>query len=189
MNIRATHALVTPLVAGLSLALAACNQGGDGGTALASGSDNPQYAQVTHVKPIRETVKHPKQVCKDEPVTQAEAPKDQHQIAGTAIGAVVGGLAGHQVGGGKGKTLATIAGAVGGGYAGKKIQERHQANNPNTVTTTERHCETVDNPTTRTVGYEVTYQFNGQTHTTRMDHDPGDRVRVQQGVVAVSDNQ
>ena len=41
-------------------------------------------------------------------------------IAGGATGAVLG----HQVGGGTGKDLATIAGAVGGAYAGKKIEEK-----------------------------------------------------------------
>lgn len=37
---------------------------------------------------------------------------------GAVAGAVAGGLLGHQVGKGKGKTIATIAGAVGGGVAG-----------------------------------------------------------------------
>ena len=41
-------------------------------------------------------------------------------IAGGATGAVLG----HQVGGGMGKDLATIAVAVGGAYAGKKIEEK-----------------------------------------------------------------
>lgn len=40
---------------------------------------------------------------------------------GTVIGAVVGGLLGHQVGKGNGKTAATVAGAVGGGFAGHAI--------------------------------------------------------------------
>ena len=37
---------------------------------------------------------------------------------GTGLGAAVGGLLGHQVGGGNGRTLATIAGAVVGGIGG-----------------------------------------------------------------------
>lgn len=40
---------------------------------------------------------------------------------GTAVGAGVGGLLGHRVGNGSGKTLATIAGAVGGAFAGNTI--------------------------------------------------------------------
>jgi outer membrane lipoprotein SlyB len=43
---------------------------------------------------------------------------------GIAGGAVVGGLLGNQVGGGTGRTLATIAGAVGGGYAGNEVEKR-----------------------------------------------------------------
>ena len=44
---------------------------------------------------------------------------------GIGVGAVVGGLLGNQVGGGNGKTLATIAGAVGGGYLGNEIAKRN----------------------------------------------------------------
>ncbi|WP_293775445.1 glycine zipper 2TM domain-containing protein [uncultured Oxalicibacterium sp.] len=43
---------------------------------------------------------------------------------GVVGGAVVGGLLGNQIGGGNGKTLATVAGAVGGGYAGNEIEKR-----------------------------------------------------------------
>ncbi len=173
----------------LTTGLAACNRDAsadagstDAGTQAASG---PQYARVISVDPVRKTVNNPKQVCHDEVVTNTAPPKDQHQIAGTAIGAVAGGLLGNQVGGGKGKTLATVAGAVGGGYAGKKIQERNQKGQ--VTSTTEKRCETVNNSTTKIVGYDVRYEFNGVTRTARMDHDPGDRVQVQEGVIAVSD--
>ncbi|GGI53244.1 glycine zipper 2TM domain-containing protein [Oxalicibacterium solurbis] len=43
---------------------------------------------------------------------------------GVVGGAVVGGLLGNQIGGGSGRTLATVAGAVGGGYAGNEIEKR-----------------------------------------------------------------
>lgn len=79
-------------------------------------------------------------VCED--LRVANVPKNQHQIAGTAIGAVAGGLLGHQVGGCKGKTLATIGGAMAGGYAGKKVQEHHQKEN--TSTRIGRRCHRVD---------------------------------------------
>lgn len=42
---------------------------------------------------------------------------------GAATGALLGGVLGHQVGGGNGKTLATIAGAVGGGFAGNAVEK------------------------------------------------------------------
>jgi outer membrane lipoprotein SlyB len=43
--------------------------------------------------------------------------------AGAAIGAVLGGVLGNQVGGGDGKTLATIAGILGGGFAGNAVEK------------------------------------------------------------------
>ncbi|WP_430391471.1 glycine zipper 2TM domain-containing protein [Dyella sp. 20L07] len=76
-------------------------------------------------------------VCEN--VTVQDNPKDSHQIAGMAIGGVAGGVLGNQVGSGKGRTLATVAGAVGGGYAGKKIQENQQSKN----THVERRCRQV----------------------------------------------
>ncbi|BAN36574.1 17 kda surface antigen [Sulfuricella denitrificans skB26] len=42
---------------------------------------------------------------------------------GTGAGAVIGGIAGSNVGGGKGSTVATILGAVAGGVAGSVIEE------------------------------------------------------------------
>lgn len=55
------------------------------------------------------------------------APVAQNSPLGIGVGAVVGGLIGNQIGGGSGRTLATVAGAVGGGYIGNEIAKR---NNP-----------------------------------------------------------
>lgn len=149
--------------------------------------DDGQYGQVVSVTPVRQDVSNPQKVCHDEVINRTVPPKDQHQIAGTAIGAVAGGLLGHMVGSGKGNTLATVAGAIGGGYAGKKIEEsRQQANVQSEVV---RRCSTVANTSSTIVGYDVTYVYNGVTRTTRMDHDPGNRVRVEQSVSVVSDAQ
>lgn len=76
-------------------------------------------------------------VCEDVPVKQVNS-SDTHRVAGTAIGAVAGGVVGHQVGGGKGKTLATVGGAVAGGVVGNQVQKAHQDNNA--TYTTERRC-------------------------------------------------
>ena len=60
------------------------------------------------------------------PSQQPAAPVAQNSPIGIGVGAVVGGLLGNQVGGGNGKTLATIAGAVGGGYLGNEIAKKNQ---------------------------------------------------------------
>jgi hypothetical protein len=43
------------------------------------------------------------------------------EALGTAAGAAVGGVLGHQVGSGRGQTAATVAGAAVGGFAGYKL--------------------------------------------------------------------
>ena len=75
--------------------------------------------------------------CHNEVVYRERPVKDHDRVAGTAIGAVAGGLIGHQMGGGNGKTLFTVGGAVAGGYAGNQIQKHHQHRKYRTV---ERVC-------------------------------------------------
>ena len=55
---------------------------------------------------------------------RAEQRKGEGSGLGAVGGAVVGGLLGHQVGGGSGKTLLTVGGAVAGGVAGNEIEKR-----------------------------------------------------------------
>lgn len=186
MNKLTLNVLNVAIAATLAVGLTACNRSADAGMANSgANSDGISYAKVISVDPVRSTKNSPKQLCHDETVTHTAPPKDEHRIAGTAIGAVVGGLVGNQIGGGDGKKLATVAGAVGGGYAGNRIQARNQ--HGEVTSAVERKCETVNNTSTRIVGYDVRYEYKGVTRTVRMDHDPGDRVQVQEGVTAVSD--
>ncbi|WP_312368839.1 glycine zipper 2TM domain-containing protein [Stenotrophomonas sp.] len=67
--------------------------------------------------------------------------RDNNRIAGTATGAVIGGLLGNQVGGGNGRKLATAGGAVAGGLIGRNVQGRNQERNGQRVVQT--HCERV----------------------------------------------
>ena len=46
---------------------------------------------------------------------------------GTIAGAVIGGVLGNQVGAGRGKTVATVAGAAGGAYVGHEMENRQPA--------------------------------------------------------------
>lgn len=78
---------------------------------------------------------------------------------GSAVGLIAGGLAGavlgHQVGGGFGKDLATIAGAAGGAYAGREVEKRTKSHQVWTVS--------------------VRYP-DGQTHSYDFAQNPGFRV-------------
>ncbi len=82
----------------------------------------PQYAQVVSATPIKETVKTPRQECRNVTVTHRRPVQDENRITGSVLGAVAGGVIGHQFGGGRGKDVATVVGALGGGYAGNQIQ-------------------------------------------------------------------
>lgn len=144
----------------------------------------PDYAEVLAVEPINETIRTPREECKDVTVTRQKPVQDQHRIAGTAIGAVVGGLLGNQVGGGTGKKIATVAGAVGGGYAGNQVQGNMQAGD--TYTTTETRCNTVTDTSEKLVGYNVKYELDGKVGQVRMDKDPGSRIPVEDGKLVLA---
>jgi uncharacterized protein YcfJ len=75
--------------------------------------------------------------CHDVVVYRERPVKDHDRVAGTVTGAVVGGLIGHQFGGGSGRTAMTIGGAAAGAYAGNQIQKHHQHRRYRTV---ERVC-------------------------------------------------
>lgn len=121
-------------------------------------------------------IKTPREVCKDVTVTRQAPVKDQHQIVGSVIGAVAGGLLGNQIGGGNGKKIATVAGAVGGGYAGNKVQEGMQERD--TYTTTQNRCTTVNDVSDKVVGYNVKYKLNEKVGQVRMERDPGSQIPV-----------
>ncbi len=61
------------------------------------------------------------------PAQPAAAPAEKNSVVGIGLGALVGGALGSQMGSGDGKTLATIAGAVGGGYVGNEIAKKNAA--------------------------------------------------------------
>lgn len=139
------------------------------------------YATVLGSEPVRETSTSttPREVCQDVAVQYQAPVRDPNRIAGTGIGAVVGGALGNQVGGGSGRRLATVGGAVGGAFAGRAIQGHQQENNVQTVT--ERQCRTVQDTSqsSRVVAYNVTYRNpDGSTGTMRTGSDPGERIRL-----------
>lgn len=84
----------------------------------------PQYAQVVSATPIKETVKTPRQECRNVTVTHRRPVQDENRITGSVLGAVAGGVIGHQFGGGRGKDVATVVGALGGGYAGRALSRK-----------------------------------------------------------------
>lgn len=64
-----------------------------------------------------------------ESIETVPAQNDSPNLLGTVVGGAAGGLLGNQVGGGRGRTAATIGGAVIGALAGNQIEKQMGAGN------------------------------------------------------------
>ncbi|WP_447757615.1 glycine zipper 2TM domain-containing protein [Aeromonas veronii] len=156
-------------------------------SAAASGSlftPTPTFAEVIASKPVTETIQTPRQECRNVTLTHRKPVQDENKILGTVVGAALGGVLGHQFGGGSGKKVATAAGAVAGGYAGNQVQGNMQAGDTYT-TTDEQRCKTVQDNSTRTIGYDVTYRLAGQEGVIRMKQAPGPTIPVKDGKLVI----
>jgi uncharacterized protein YcfJ len=89
-------------------------------------------------------------------------------VAGTAAGAVVGGVIGHQFNRGAG----TAAGAILGGIIGNQIARERVDTQPDLDRS---RCRTAYEGR-ELVGYDVHYRYDGIEYVARLSHDPGDRV-------------
>lgn len=163
------------------------------GVATAGGSiasyqylKEPDYAQVLKSVPITKDIKTPRQECHDETRVHQKPVKDENRIAGKTIGAIAGGVLGHQVGGGKGKKVATVIGAVAGGYAGDRVQDNMQKKD--TYTTVEQVCNTTYDIHKEITGYNVTYRLKDKDAVVRMTYDPGQKIPLQNGELVLNDD-
>lgn len=148
----------------------------------------PQYAQVLSATPIKESIKQPRQECRNVTITHRRPVQDENRIAGSVLGAVAGGVLGHQFGGGRGRDVATVAGALAGGYGGNQVQGALQ--DRDTYTTSEQRCKTVYDKQEKMLGYDVTYKIGDQQGKIRMENDPGTRIPLDRnGQLILNSNQ
>jgi uncharacterized protein YcfJ len=133
----------------------------------------PIYADVVDSVPITQTSEVPQKVCGTETV-QVRQPERFGDKDGMVAGALIGGLLGNQVGRGDGRKLATVAGLVGGGYAGRNIDRRHVGGR--ITTQSQRVCHTETRQKSTTVGYEVSYQVDGRVLSRRVSKKPSDQI-------------
>ena len=101
----------------------------------------------------------------------------------TVVGGVVGAVLGSQVGGGSARYATSAIGSMVGGQVGGSIYDQSQRQRR------QGHVEVCD-PVPVNGGYsnarygnaadayDVTYEYNGRRYTSRMNYDPGQRVRV-----------
>lgn len=138
---------------------------------------NFAYAQVLNVAPIYEDVRVPRPVESCDEYERVERVRPQ-SAGGTVLGAIIGGVVGNQVGSGSGRRIATVAGAVAGGAIGREA-------GTDTRVSTESRCHLGEEYVVEqhVVAYDVEYRYRGEVFMSRLDHNPGDRLRIR---VAVS---
>jgi uncharacterized protein YcfJ len=89
-----------------------------GAAAYFAGSSHPSQQPVKQAHATTGT----RQVVQQTPTaSQTVRNCDDHNIVGTGLGAVAGGVLGSQFGKGSGKTAATVGGVVAGGVAGNQL--------------------------------------------------------------------
>ena len=106
---------------------------------------------------------------------ELRASRESHTGAGTAIGAIAGGVVGHQMGSGRGNTAATVGGALLGGLLGHKVENRGTDDEPDFDRS---RCRVLARNGEGPAAYDVRYDYKGQEYVARMDHDPGPYVRL-----------
>lgn len=146
-------------------------------------------AKVVNVEPLYERVSYsvPTEVCREEQVSyQAQRPQRRRGGATAPIlGAVIGGAIGNAVGHHKrNRQVGTAVGALLGGSIGADIARNRRAPEGERRYRNEQVCHTEREirEEERAAGYRVTYAYAGQTHTTRMNRDPGPTLRVRVNV-------
>lgn len=156
----------------------------------AQAADYYVMAPVLSVDPIvsEYEIERPTQHCSEQP-----APRHPHYYSNRRdryerpeqrfmpglIGGLVGGLIGNQFGGGNGKKILTVVGALAGSSIANDIardnRQRKAYAQPvrrNCYTTYDREIvERID-------GYHVVYEYAGQQFSKQIDEHPGDEIRV-----------
>jgi uncharacterized protein YcfJ len=140
------------------------------------------YARVLSAEPIVRyvTVKTPVRECFED-VEYYTVRRDRPGVgASTLLGAVVGGVIGHQFGSGRGNDAATVAGTVVGAAIGNNAAKRRYPDGDLQYARPVERCTTTmrEHEEERIDGYRVVYRYNGQKYATRMPYDPGREIRV-----------
>ena len=126
-----------------------------------------------NVTAVRAVVGTPEQRCW---VDRDQVPVEPSRtnIPAGIIGAVIGGILGHQVGDGRGRDLATIGGAVAGGAIGATVG---RGDGRPAQTQDVKRCESVPSQA-RVDLWDVTYTFRGQDYRVQMTSAPGATILV-----------
>jgi uncharacterized protein YcfJ len=137
--------------------------------------DNERLFEA-RVTSVRAVVGPPEQRCWVEREQVAQEQRSTN-VPGAVVGALIGGVLGHQVGGGAGKDLATVGGAIAGGAIGAQAGRSGESMPPQARDV--QRCQDVPSQA-RPEFWDVTYNFQGQDHRVQLGAPPGAYVTVNQ---------
>ena len=129
------------------------------------------------VSAVRAVMGPPEQRCWME--REAIAPQQRERsnnVPAALAGAVIGGILGHQVGGGSGRDIATVGGVVAGAALGSRVGGNDRPEEPQHSRDVQR-CANVGE-SAQIDHYEVSYSFRGQAHQMQSTTPPGATVTV-----------
>lgn len=126
-----------------------------------------------HVTSVRAVLGSPEQRCWVEP-EQVVQNRGGPNVPAAIAGALIGGILGHQVGGGSGKDIATVGGVVAGAAVGANIGRNGTAQAP---AQNVQRCENMPSQA-QPQYWDVAYDFRGQEHRIQMTSPPGATVTV-----------
>ena len=180
---------------------------GPGYSGEAARGGDYDYARVLNSEPItrRIRVTEPRRECYEETRYddrdrydsrydgprrggRGRATSGSDSAGSTLLGGIIGAAIGNQIGRGDGRRAATAAGAIIGAAIGNDAARRGPRDSRyaddvryrDDVPTTVQHCDVRydERWEERVEAYLVTYEYNGRRYTTRMNYDPGPRLRV-----------
>lgn len=138
---------------------------------------NDERLYEANVTSVRAVVDAPEKRCWMEREPVAAQPNENYNIGAALAGAVIGGVLGHQVGGGSGKQLATVGGVIAGAAAGANVDRIMGGKNQSAAAQDVQKCDTVPSQA-KTEFWDVTYTFRGQDHTIQTTSQPGRTISV-----------
>ena len=124
------------------------------------------------VTSVRAVVATPEQRCWVERERVGPNRGDSNNVPAAIAGALIGGILGHQVGGGSGRDIATAGGVVAGAVVGSRMGSDGQMGRMQDV----QRCAVV--PNQQPDYWDVTYTFRRQEHRIQMTEPPGAMVTV-----------
>ncbi|TDR19495.1 glycine zipper 2TM domain-containing protein [Marinicella litoralis] len=136
------------------------------------------FGKVIQVDPIYQNVTIPedRKVCDNRRVNHKQR---SNHTGKTILGGIIGGAIGNKFGRGHGRDASTALGVLIGASIGANKADHHRSQS--------RTCyiETIYHNEEQMVGYDVTYEYNGELYQTQMQNHPGDRVKLRVNIDVV----